>query len=133
MPVGRRRRDGNELLGHSAVTKAEKRILSPLIQRLRLDAQELWSSLKYETHYGPEFVSFPYFHAAIEFRDMAHEAIAGLDASEKIILLSEWRSKSRHPYTFTDDARILQQYEIIVLDQLVKRARQAGRRTNFDS
>ena len=113
------------------MTPEERRILSPLAVRLRSDDPECWSGLKYETQNGPEFDEFPYYPAALEFQAPAHEAIVGLDASEKAILLAQWRSKDRSPYGFTDDARILKQYGIILVDLMVKRARRAGARTSW--
>ena len=112
------------------MTPEERRILSPLARQLRLDYPEDWSSLKYETQYGPEFGEFPYYPAALEFQKPAERAIADLNTTEKSALLAQWRSKPRYPYDFTDDQRILRQYQIILVDLLVTRARQAGARTN---
>jgi len=112
------------------VTPEERRILSPLARRLRLDCSGIWSDLKYQTQYGPEFGEFPYYPAALEFQDPAQRAVAGLDQVEKRVLLAQWRSKSRHPYDFTDDDRILRQYGVILVDLIVNRARQAGARTS---
>jgi hypothetical protein len=112
------------------MTPEERRILYPLARQLRLDDPEGWSSLKYETQYGPEFSSFPYYPAAVEFHKPAQEAVAALSSDEKSILLAQWRSKPRYPYDFTDDQRILRQYEVILVDLLVTRARQAGARTS---
>lgn len=111
------------------MTAEERRILSPLARQLRLDCPEWWWSLKYETQNGPEFSEFPYYPAAVEFQKPAQQAIANLDVAAKDALLFQWRSKSRYPFDFNDDQRILKQYEMILVDLLVKRARQAGART----
>ena len=111
------------------MTPDERRILSPLARQLRLDYPEGWWSLKYETQNGPEFCEFPYYPAAVEFQKPAQRAIADLDVAEKSTLLAQWRSKPRYPYDFNDDQRILRQYEVILVDLLVKRASQAGART----
>jgi len=86
--------------------------------------------LKYETQYGPEFGEFPYHPAAIEFQEVAQQAIAGLDDGDKAALVAAWRSKPRYPYEFADDERILKQYGVILVDLIVIRARQAGARTS---
>ena len=112
------------------VSPEEKRILSPLARQLRLDDPEGWSSLKYETQHGPEIADFPYYPAAIEFQKAAKDAITALSGDEKSVLIAQWRSKPRYPYHFTEDQRILRQYEVILVDLLVKRARQAGARTS---
>lgn len=112
------------------MTPGERRILSPLVRQLRLDYPDEWSSLKYETQNGPEFGEFPYYPAALEFQEPAQQAIADLDSADASVLLAQWQSKPRYPYDFTDDQRILRQYEVILVDLLVKRARQAGARTS---
>jgi hypothetical protein len=112
------------------VTKEERRILSPLVQQLRLDDPAMWTDLKYQTQFGPEFADFPYYPAALEFQEPAQQLIDGLDTNEKSVLVAQWKSKSRYPYTFTDDPRILRQYAVIAVDQLVQRAKQAGSRTS---
>jgi hypothetical protein len=112
------------------MTGEERRILSPLASSLRSDFPGMWSDLKYETQYGPEFGEFPYYPAAIEFQDAAQQAIAGLSDSDKIVLVEAWRSKPRYPYEFTQPERILQQYGVILVDLIVTRARQAGARTS---
>jgi len=94
-----------------------------------LDCPGIWSDLKRETQYGPEFSEFPYYPAAMEFQHPAQQAITGLDMGEKSILLAQWRSKPRL-YDFTDDERILRQYGIILVDLIVNRARQAVARTS---
>jgi hypothetical protein len=111
------------------MTSEEQRILSPLARQLRLDYPEEWWSLKYETQNGPEFGEFPYYPTAVEFQKPAQLAIANLDIAKKSILLEQWRSKPRYPHDFTDDQQILRQYGVILVDLLVKRARQAGART----
>jgi hypothetical protein len=116
--------------GARSMTPEERRILSPLARQLRLDYPEDWWSLKYQTQNGPELCEFPNHPAALEFQKPAQRAIAELDGVQKSVLLAQWRSKPRYPYDFTDDQRILRQYEVILVDILVKRARQAGARTS---
>ena len=70
-----------------------------LATTLRLDDPELWSDLKYQTQYGPEFAEFPYYPAAIEFQETAQQAIAQLDLNDKTALVTAWRSRPRYPYT----------------------------------
>ena len=108
---------------------AERKILSPLARSLRIEYDGLWSDLKYETQHGPEFAQFPYFPAALEFQRPAEDAIASLDDGDKNTLVAAWRSRPRYPYDLTDDARILKQYAVILVDVIVTRARQAGART----
>jgi hypothetical protein len=112
------------------MTPEERRILSPLARQLRLGDPGNWSDLKYQTQNGPEFSEFPYYPAALEFQDSAQRAVAELAAAQKIILRTQWRSKSRYPYEFTNDERILVQYGVILVDLIVQRARQAGARTS---
>ena len=113
------------------MTPEERKILSPLARQLRLDYPEEWWSLKYRNQEnGPEFGEFPYYPAALELQKPAQRAITDLDGANKSILIAQWRSKPRYEYDFTDDERILRQYGVIVVDLLVKRARQAGARTS---
>src|ERR1022692_4122436 len=98
------------------MTAEERRILSPLARRLRMKHSERWSDLKYETQCGPEFVEFPYFQAAIEFQEVAQQAIAGLNDSDRASLLAAWRSRPRYPYEFNEDERILKQYGVVLVD-----------------
>ncbi len=111
------------------MTPEERKILSPLARQLREDYPDDWSSLKYQINDGAEFCEFPYYMAAVEFQEPAHNAIAGLNNDQKSTLIAQWRSKPRFPYEFNDDDRILRQYEVILVDLLVKRARQAAART----
>ena len=111
------------------MTAEERQILNPLARELRIDNEGLWSDLKYETQQGPEFVEFPYFPSAIEFQAPAQAAIDALDPAAKATLVAAWRSRPRYPYEFTDEARILKQYAVILVDLIVKRAKQAGART----
>jgi hypothetical protein len=111
------------------MTAEEQRILSRLARALRLNCSEAWSDLRHQTQHGPECAEFPYYPAAVEFQPAARDAIAGLCDSDKRVLLAEWRSMPRHPYTFTEDGRILIQYGLVLLDLIVRRARMAGRRT----
>lgn len=112
------------------MTGQERRILSPLASNLRREYSEVWWELKCQTQYGPEFPEFPYFPAALEFSGPAQEAIAGLNARKKTSLLEAWRSKPRYPCDFgDDDQRILKQYAVILVDLVVKRAKQAGCRS----
>jgi hypothetical protein len=111
------------------MTQKEREILSPIVRRLWTDDPSTWSDLKYQTQYGPEFPNFPYYPAAVEFQDEAQRAIKNLTQADKNTLVAEWRAGFRHPYNFTDEDRILKQYGVIVIDQLVNRAKQAGART----
>jgi hypothetical protein len=52
-----------------------------------------------------------------------------LDIAKKSIALEQWRSKPRYPHDITDDQGILRPYGVILVDLLVKGARQAGART----
>ena len=112
------------------MTPEERRILSPLASCLRVEYPEDWASLKYETHYGPEVVEFPYYPAAVEFLQVAQEAVAELGDSDKGRLVAEWRSRPRDPYKFNDNERILKQYGIVLVNLIVNRAKRAGSRTN---
>jgi len=110
------------------MTPEERRVLYPLARNLRLEHEGTWSDLKYETQHGPQFVEFPYYPAALEFQRDAQGAIDRLGNDDKTVLLTQWRSKPRHPYDFNNDRRILQQYAIILVDLMVTRARRAGAR-----
>jgi hypothetical protein len=111
------------------MTPEERQILNPLAIGLRKKYEGLWWDLKYETQWGPEFTEFPYFPSAMEFERPAQRAIESLDPAQKAALVEAWRSRDRHPYDFTDEERILKQYAVILVDLIVKRARQAGPRT----
>jgi len=47
------------------VTEQERRILGPLARSIRTAYPGVWSDLKDQTQFGPEFSEFPYYPAAL--------------------------------------------------------------------
>lgn len=109
------------------MTLEERRVLNPLVRKLRSDNPHYWWNLKYQTQFGPEVVDFPYYPAALEFRSAAADAISELPAAEKRLLI-EQRAQARVVELDTED-QILRQYSAILLDALVSSAKSAGGRT----
>ena len=107
----------------------ERKVLSPLARKLRVENANLWSALKYETQFGPNFGQFPYHPSAVEFQVIADAEIAALGDATKQALVAAWHSKPRYPFNFKDDERILKQYAMILVELIVTRACQAGART----
>ena len=110
------------------MTELERRILGPLARRLRVANPGVWSTLKHQSQFGPEDWEFPYYPAALDFQDPAHQMISGLDLREKSLLLESWRSRPRL-LRLEKDEEILRQYGLVLLDLLLKRAKQAAART----
>jgi hypothetical protein len=74
--VESKRTDGRSQVTVIAARPARELIYSdkvddtfPLVRALRMLEDGLWSNLKYQTQYWPEFAEFPYFPAAVEFQD----------------------------------------------------------------
>ena len=110
------------------MTAIERQILDPLAQKLRMAHPGVWSTVKHQSQFGPEDSDFPYYPAALDFQDPAQQMISGLDLREKSLLLKSWRSRPRLLHLEKDE-EILRQYELVLLDLLLKRAKQAAART----
>lgn len=112
-----------------AMTRSEWRILGPLATRLHNELPRIWRSLVYQTQFGPEFPSFPYFPAAIELERPAQELVHGIPPAQKATLLKEWVSQHRL-ISITPAEAILDRYSAAVVDVLISRAKTAGNRTS---
>lgn len=115
----------------TGLTSTEWRLLGPLATDLHARHPQLWSDLRFQTQYGPESHSWPYFPAALEFQSVARESVYALTRAQREALVLEWRSRTRL-ISLTPVEAILDRYGMIVLDILIRRARAAGRRTSFD-
>ena len=104
-------------------------MLGPVATRVALASPDEWRELRYQTQYGPETHSWPYYPAALEFSDAARDAVHRLPRESKTALEGEWHSKHRYVPLTTLDA-ILDRYSGVVVDLIIQRARVAGRRTS---
>src|SRR5579872_4931434 len=111
------------------VTRKELQIIGPCAQRLRWSFPGLWSDLKYQTQFGPEFGEYPYFPAAMNLQEAAQDLINGLDPDQKAALINFWRSIPRL-IQIDSEEDILRRYAAVLIDELVCRARRAGRRSS---
>ena len=109
------------------MTRIEWQILGPVATELHEQFPEMWDALRYQTQFGPESQSFPYFPAALDFEGPAIESVHSLPTTKKAILLEEWVSSHRYVSVTPPDA-ILDRYAIVVVDILVNRAKTAGGR-----
>ena len=112
------------------MTRDETRIIAPLLKQVRMAAPSWWDDLKYQTQYGPEFVEFPYFPAALQLRALAIDAVGRLNPSKKILLVAQWRSRPRL-LKLDSEEEIINQYGCVLLDYIVETARWAALRSNF--
>lgn len=112
------------------LSRTEWRILSPLATRVRSKQLGQWFSLTYQTQYGPEFDSFPYYPAAMEMEGSAREEVHSLSRTDKALLVEAWRA-ARRVISITPEEAILDRYGLVVLDIVIRRAKKAGSRTSF--
>ncbi len=112
------------------MTRGELQILGPIATRLHKQLPQSWSSLCYQTQYGPEFHEYPYYPAAFEFEGHACNAVANLGEAEKKALVERWRSRTRL-IEITSSERIIQRYGYVLTELIIARARAAGARTSF--
>ncbi|OPJ62560.1 hypothetical protein [Clostridium oryzae] len=105
----------------------EKNILFPLIKEIRENDRELWKQLKYETQQGPEFNEYPYYAAAFDYVDRTKKIINGLDEITKKRLVKLWQEEKR-VISLDKDEDILDRYAVIVVNEIIRRARVAGNR-----
>jgi hypothetical protein len=118
----------NACSGYAAVTTREREILSGPI-RLAIDSDRgAWDLLKHQINNGPEAMDFPYYPAALDFAAAAKSAVQALSEKDKQDLIAEWKRLPRL-VDRSDDDSILAGYAVVVLDQIVERARAAAGRT----
>ena len=110
------------------MTKREREILSGPIRSAIEGNPNSWASLKHQTTHGPESEGFPYYPAALDFAEAAKEAIQCLSAEDKQDLIAEWHRIPRLVDRSSDEG-ILAGYAVVVLDQVVERAKAAAART----
>lgn len=125
-------REGKKTLRFLEMTREETSILGPLLRRVRILSPEWWVELKYQTQYGPEFVDFPYYPAAMEFKVSACNAINQLDDDKKEILIQQWRSRNRM-IKLESEQEIVDQYGSVLLDYIIETAKWAASRSDFHS
>jgi hypothetical protein len=110
------------------LTKKEREILrEPICNVIKAD-KSTWHDLKYETQHEGIQQYFPYYINAVGLWDIAEEEIGQLPAAAKTELIKQWHSRPR-VIDLTSNEKILARYAMIVLDEVVKRACAAGRRT----
>ena len=109
------------------MTKREREILSGPISRAIERNPRAWGSLKQQTLHGPESDDFPYYPAALDFAEAAKDAIQRLSAEDKQELIAEWHRIPRLVDRSSDEG-ILAGYAVVVLDQVVERAKAAAAR-----
>jgi hypothetical protein len=110
------------------MTKRERALLSGPIHRAIDRNRHAWDSLKFQTEHGPETTDFPYYPAALDFVEAAKEAVQALSAQEKQDLIAEWKRVPRLVDRSSEDS-ILAGYAVVVLDQIVEKAKTEATRT----
>jgi len=111
-----------------ALTKEEREILrGPIRNVIRAD-KSTWRDLKYEIQHEGIQEYFPYYMNALELWDIAKDEVGQLPEEVKIELVKQWHSSPR-VIDLTSDEKILDRYAMVVLDEVVKRACVAARRT----
>jgi hypothetical protein len=111
--------------------RREISIIGPLLRKIRTQNTSLWYDLKYQTLHGPMLGCFPYFPLALDFEHLVQTAIRGLSPSKKTILIKEWFACPR-TIKLDTDVEIIAQYEVVLLEYIIKTAEIAALRTAFD-
>jgi hypothetical protein len=110
------------------LTKKEREILREPIRNVIRADKSTWHDLKYETQHKGRDQYFPYYINAVGLWDIAKDEIGQLPDAAKTELIKQWHGRHR-VINLTSDEKILDRYAMIVLDEVVKRACTAGRRT----
>jgi hypothetical protein len=107
------------------MTRDEKRILRTTIKAIIEHNRNLWWELKrqifdmgYQTWYPMQD----------EYRSPVAGVFKGLDPVKRAELLAEWRKCRPEKASYTDE-KIISTYELIVIEEIVERARSAAHRT----
>jgi hypothetical protein len=109
--------------------RRELQLLNPVASGVIDSNRGIWATLKYETQFGPEFHSFPYYPAAAELNRESKAAVKALSIDARHELVHLWKGSRRLIDLETED-EILTRYGMVVLDLIVQRARRAGSRTS---
>jgi hypothetical protein len=110
------------------MTNRERALLSGPVRAVIAANRDAWDSLKDQVVHGPEAVDFPHYPAALDFVKAVKDAVQGLCAQDKQDLIAEWRSVPRLVDRSSDDS-ILAGYAVVVLDQIVEKAKTEATRT----
>ncbi len=110
------------------MTSRERALLAGPIRAVIAGHRDGWDSLKDQVVHGPKAAEFPYYPAALDLVAAVKDAVQGLSVQEKKDLIAEWRSVPRLVDRSSDDS-ILAGYAVVVLDQIVEKARTDATRT----
>jgi|SRR5579862_8505623 len=107
------------------MNRAENRILKSAIKSVIEHNSNLWWELKrqifamgYQTWYPMQE----------EYRSPVEAVFAQLEPLKRAKLIAEWRKYKRDKVSYTDD-EIVGRYILMVIEEIVERARSAARRT----
>jgi hypothetical protein len=107
------------------MNRAEKGILKTTIKAVIEHNSNLWWELKrqifdmgYQTWYPMQE----------EYRNPVEAVFAQLEPLKRAQLIAEWRRCKRDKVSYTDD-EIMRRYVLMVIEEVVERARSAARRT----
>jgi hypothetical protein len=110
------------------MTDRERALLAGPIRAVIAGNQDAWDSLKDQVVHGPKAADFPYYPAALDLVAAVKDAVHGLSVQEKEGLIAEWRRVPRLVDRSSDDG-ILAAYAVVVLDQIVEKAKGDATRT----
>jgi hypothetical protein len=107
------------------MNRAEKRILRTAIKAVIEHNGNVWWELKrqifdmgYQTRYPMQE----------EYRNPVETVFAQLEPLKREQLIAEWHRCKRDKVSYTDD-EIMSRYALMVIEEIVERARSAARRT----
>lgn len=103
----------------------EKKLLSAQLKALRLHNSNAWWELKRQIFEGGSQSWYP---AQGDFVPVAERLISNLDSETRQALLSE-RRPSLEPLSEDEETRILAAYPLMMVAEIVERARAAAYRT----
>jgi hypothetical protein len=110
------------------MTNRERALLTGPVRAVIAGNRDAWDSLNDQVVHGPRAEDFPHYPAALDFVQAVKEAVHGLSVQDKQDLIAEWRRVPRLVDRSTDDS-ILAGYAVVVLDQIVEKAKTEATRT----
>ncbi|WP_423708763.1 hypothetical protein [Undibacterium sp. WLX3042] len=106
------------------MNKIERKILGPLVSRVRLSHTNAWWELKYQTYHNGFQLYYP---AQDEFDYGIKYQLNNLSASDFSSLEKEFqKAETNNPI---ERERIINYYSKVVIEELIRRAQIAGYRT----